>query len=77
MRSILMMRMRKCVDDFQDEEDFRLKDEFIEDSTEPKKSPCEEDEYYAKYFKDLKGHKLAQHEGVKSSFNQCYTYSIF
>ena len=44
------------------------------DSTEPKKIPCEEDEYYAKYLKDLKGHKLAQHEGVKSSYNQCYIY---
>ena len=30
-----------------------------------------------KYLKDLKGHKLAQHEGVKSSYNQCYIYSIF
>ena len=22
----------------------------------------------------MKGHKLAQHEGVKSSYNQCYIY---
>ena len=44
---------------------------------EPKKLPCEEGEYYAKYLNDLKGHKLAQHEGVKSSYDQCYIYSIF
>ena len=60
--------------DVQDEQDFRLEDEVTEDSTEqidPKQFPCEESEYYAKYVNKLKGHKLAQHEGVQSSYDQC------
>ena len=59
MRSIFMMRMRNIlirlekitIDDVQDEQDFRLECEVIEDSTEKieaKQCPCEEGEYYAK-----------------------------
>jgi hypothetical protein len=62
----ILIRLEKVtVDDFYDEHDFEY--EFIEVSTyqiEHKQFPCEEGEYYAKYVNNLKGHKLAQHEGV-------------
>ena len=74
MRKILIRLEKLTVDDVQDEQDFRLEDEGIEDSTEQieaKQFPCEEGEYYAKYVNNLKGHKLAQHKGVQSSYDQC------
>ena len=52
------------VDDVLDEQYFRLEDEVSEDITEQieaKQCPCE---YYVKYVNNLKGYKLAQHEGV-------------
>ena len=53
MRKILIRLEKLTVDDVQDEQDFRLEDEGIEDSTEQietKQFPSEEGEYYAKCY---------------------------
>ena len=57
-----------------DEQDFRIEDAFNLDSGEQikaKQYPCDECDYDAKYLNNLKRHKLAWHEGVKSSCDQC------
>ena len=80
MRTFSIRLEKLTVDDVQDEQDFRLKDEVIEDNTEqmePKQFPNAEGEYYSKYVNTLKGHKLAQHEGVQSSYYYIIIYYYF